>query len=419
VSLRPEVLRALRRIDWDFPRPLQGTSVVPHWYPATFPASLPATLVELLSEPGQVVFDPFGGVGTTAAEAIRLGRVGWTNDFNPVATLAAYVGTHLAALRVRRVDLWPLEELGAMLGGTRSGGQTQFRFLASKMPRETFVKPSPEQTWNTVARGAPRWDLLAQWFHERTLQEIRHINRDLEGRLDGEALLAGRTAISASLRSLSSQTRSWGHIADNVLPRERVKKSARTRIARWLTCTQRTFANMAPSPRAHDSSPYAWVTQGNWYDDSGHIQFAPKKRPSLIVCSPPYGGAVDYILSQRLSLYYLGYSDANIAELVANEIGARRKRFAQTSYGSSIDETIASLARALERTAPNAAAAIVVPDRNGSRRQLADSIDEDLTGRGWQRVMRRVRSIRQLRTRQRWTSIKREHILVYARAEDP
>lgn len=46
----------------------------PTLHPARFPIALPSFFVKLLTEPGQTVFDPFGGTGTTAVAAEGLGR---------------------------------------------------------------------------------------------------------------------------------------------------------------------------------------------------------------------------------------------------------------------------------------------------------------------------------------------------------
>lgn len=46
----------------------------PTRHPARFPIELPSFFINLLSKPGQLVFDPFGGTGTTALAAERLGR---------------------------------------------------------------------------------------------------------------------------------------------------------------------------------------------------------------------------------------------------------------------------------------------------------------------------------------------------------
>ena len=57
--------------------------------------ALVGELVSRLSEPGDVVFDPFAGFGTTLAVAERLGRQGWGLELDPER--AAFARAGLAA----------------------------------------------------------------------------------------------------------------------------------------------------------------------------------------------------------------------------------------------------------------------------------------------------------------------------------
>jgi DNA modification methylase len=43
-------------------------------HPARFPLQLPSFFIKLMTLPGQLVFDPFGGTCTTAVAAENLGR---------------------------------------------------------------------------------------------------------------------------------------------------------------------------------------------------------------------------------------------------------------------------------------------------------------------------------------------------------
>jgi DNA modification methylase len=54
-------------------------------YMAAFPQSIPRYFIDLFTEKGDVVFDPFSGKGTTPAEALIMGRKGIGNDLNPLA----------------------------------------------------------------------------------------------------------------------------------------------------------------------------------------------------------------------------------------------------------------------------------------------------------------------------------------------
>src|SRR5215475_5734664 len=54
-------------------------------YRACFKPQLPRFFVERLTHPGDVVYDPFMGRGTTPVEAALLGRVPFGNDINPLS----------------------------------------------------------------------------------------------------------------------------------------------------------------------------------------------------------------------------------------------------------------------------------------------------------------------------------------------
>ena len=69
VQAGPDMVRpsTLLRLEPDF-------TPNPTGHPARFPIELPTFFVKLMTQPGQLVFDPFGGTGTTAVAAERLGR---------------------------------------------------------------------------------------------------------------------------------------------------------------------------------------------------------------------------------------------------------------------------------------------------------------------------------------------------------
>lgn len=53
-------------------------------HPAMFPVELPIRAMQLLTEPGQIVVDPFMGSGTTMIAAQQLGRVAYGMEMNPL-----------------------------------------------------------------------------------------------------------------------------------------------------------------------------------------------------------------------------------------------------------------------------------------------------------------------------------------------
>ena len=88
----------------------QAASIHEISYRACFKPQLPAYFISRLTEPGEVVYDPFCGRGTTAIEAALHGRRVIANDVNPLS----------AILTRPRLELPDLEAIAARLAQIRS-----------------------------------------------------------------------------------------------------------------------------------------------------------------------------------------------------------------------------------------------------------------------------------------------------------
>lgn len=71
-SISPNIFRIPNSGDQAYTRACRDADLPPH--PARMPHALAAKMIEFLSMPGEIVFDPFGGSGTTARAAEDLGR---------------------------------------------------------------------------------------------------------------------------------------------------------------------------------------------------------------------------------------------------------------------------------------------------------------------------------------------------------
>jgi hypothetical protein len=65
----------------------RGHSIHEISYRACFKSQLPAFFIERLTDPGDRVFDPFSGRGTTAVQAALMGRAPAANDVNPLSAM--------------------------------------------------------------------------------------------------------------------------------------------------------------------------------------------------------------------------------------------------------------------------------------------------------------------------------------------
>jgi adenine-specific DNA methylase len=69
-------------------------------YRACFKPSLPKFFIEKYTQPGQLVYDPFSGRGTTIIEAALLGRQVIANDVNPISAILSGGRLHIPELTV-------------------------------------------------------------------------------------------------------------------------------------------------------------------------------------------------------------------------------------------------------------------------------------------------------------------------------
>lgn len=84
-SEQVKALSQLTKEEWrEYTKTVWSIANVSHeLHPATFPVEIPKRLTKLFSFWGETVFDPFGGVGSTAVAALREGRRALCIDQNP------------------------------------------------------------------------------------------------------------------------------------------------------------------------------------------------------------------------------------------------------------------------------------------------------------------------------------------------
>ena len=422
-----DIRRELLTVDWNFPTRFDGAFRSQHWYPGTFPTELPGTIIQALTSIDDVVLDPYGGVGTTATEALRLGRRAWHVELNRPATLAAYVSGSFVLLK-RSQPAMATSLLSALRSMIQNlGGGQLFKLdpadIATKEVDEFLcqvIYPNPiEFLKNIFFDDTPNWESLECWYHRRTLDQIVRIVDMLRHQETAMLTLLGTMCLSACLRPLSSQTRSWGHIADNVLPKTRLEKDTARGLKRWLSHfdgnLRRTDVKQVRE-KGDKLTTQFYVSLYDWLDGTP-IDASGIHTVSLLITSPPYGGAIDYILSQRLSYYLFG---ATVAELIAHqriEIGARRKRSRSNAREEWATDLSAALGKQRDWVAEDGTIAIVLPHKSEGRSNGNEMIDQTLRNGGWMKELSIDRSIHTMRTRQAWSSIKQETVSVYKRRQ--
>ncbi|WP_027161897.1 DNA methyltransferase [Mesorhizobium sp. WSM1293] len=417
--MEADVHRQLSLVDWDFIErgPLDISAI--HWYPGSFAPGLPGVLIDLLSKPDATVFDPFCGIGSTAVAAILRGRNSVSCDINPVGVMSGLATAGLLSLLLRNQYLF--EDVFDCLREVVEEVQGKNGFVRNpKRPGtdvDDYVEDLGGNSLNDIMPYLFRQatiESLRIWYHPKTLVELQRLIDVLEAStIPRFAKVVGFTMLSAIARSTSSETRSWGHVADNVRPREFVYKDVMRAATTWLQRTRRQLSSVRGSVHrpAHVArfafSVVDWTLQKK--------QISLEQEAELLLTSPPYGGAIDYGLAQRLTMYFMGMSDDALAALVSAEIGARRKRSRPGHINLWAEQLVEVAGRQLGCMAPASYAAYVLPHKDHGRDMGELMLKEALSELGWALCFSADRSVRQSRTRQSWTSIKKETILVFRR----
>ncbi len=293
VLIAPE---RLDRIDWDFP----GAGNVPgsvhglHWFPGNFIAQIPAALIQVLSKPNDLVFDPFAGSATTAIEALKLGR-------------RAIVSDRLSP------SLLIMEGKLALLQGTLGRRERQ-RILA--------LLAFEHECWSNRPgrRGEGSDPVLRDWYAPATLSQLRYLWFIVETQpapaqkvlaaIFSDVLFDCASTEGAETRSGKRRRHHWGWIADNVRPKAAIEHNAIHHFAQRLT--QLNAVETMASP------PACFVVQ----QDARRLAL-PDAAVELVVTSPPYIGVIDYAKANRLLYAWMGWPMLRERK---EEIGARFRR---------------------------------------------------------------------------------------------
>ena len=310
----------LKEMDWGFTDDdTQFLAHDLHPYPAKFIPQLPGTFISLLSSRGEVVFDPFGGSGTTALEAIRLGRRALSVDANPVAALIGKVKT-------ARVSSESTSELHLLHGSLRA--------LLESLPNDSAELIAAYGVY------APTIANREKWFADSAFGELAHI-RYRVNQLQNEtardiALLAlSRTVLSSSFQDSETRYKS--------VPRTVNVGETTKRYVKEFESVMKSVARNAAATRYGVSRFLTSDVRNLSPEDiqDGSVDF--------VVTSPPYGNATDYHLYHRFRLLWLGYDPIALGKVeIGSHLKHQRESSGFDSYFADMRKTLDGIGRVLK-----------------------------------------------------------------------
>jgi len=325
-----KVARDLAAIDWAFSSEDTGFLTHDlHPYPAKFIPQIPMHVIARLSLRGELVLDPFGGSGTTALEAVRLGRRALSVDANAVGTLIAKVKT----CNLDRSAATDLHAIRSLL---------MARFMDLSSP-ETLCAEN-----ETYIPEIPNMD---RWFPPTSRGELALIRCRIGAMENHKARDLALLALSRIITAVSFQDSETRYSSK---PRDIPEGQT---LKRFLISLDKVMKNVVRTQPILRYGVSEFMTA-----DTRQLATRVLKPESvdLIVTSPPYGNANDYHLYHRFRLFWLGYDPLQLAK---TEIGSHlRHQKESTGFESYVAEMRQSLSEMLKVLKPGRYAVLVVGD---------------------------------------------------------
>ena len=270
-------------------------------YRACFKPQLPRFFIERLTEPGDIVYDPFMGRGTTPIEAALMGRVPFGCDINPLS----------AVLTKPRFSPPELEAISARLG------EIDFND-AGEEPEDLLVFYHPE----TLKQISALREYLLQKAKAGTLDKTDEWIRMLAiNRLTGHS--AGFFSVYTLPPNQAVSVRSQRKINEkrNQTPPKRdvpklILKKSRQLLGDCNAETIDAITSIAPNAqlltRACDHTPEI---------QSGFV--------SLVVTSPPFLNVVQYADDNWLRCWFIGVDAKSVKLTVPKKLEAWQEAMTQ------------------------------------------------------------------------------------------
>lgn len=263
-------------------------------YRACFKPQLPAFFIDRLTEPGDVVYDPFMGRGTTPLEAALRGRVPVGNDVNPLSTVLLrprLMPPEPAAIERRLGEL----DLSAAIDGPED-------LLAFYHP-DTLREICALRAWLLAREGEDRFDDVDDWIR---MVAINRLTGHSPGFFSVYTMPPNQAVSAATQRKINERRQQtpprrdvraivWKKTRSLLADSDAAQRAGlRALFARGMLCT----APASATPRLADNSV------------------------DLVVTSPPFLDVVQYAADNWLRCWFCGVDAETVPITMARSVTA-------------------------------------------------------------------------------------------------
>ncbi|MBI3416802.1 MAG: site-specific DNA-methyltransferase, partial [Verrucomicrobia bacterium] len=261
---------------------------------ACFKPQLPRFFIERLTRPGDIVYDPFMGRGTTPLEAALLGRVPFGCDVNPLSLVLT--GARLrpptleqVAARLRQIDFTAIDETSDD--------------LLVFYHRETLREIAALKSYLLDRRAAQTLDSIDEWI---CLVALNRLTGHSAGFFSVYTMPPNQ-AVSAKSQRKTNERR--GQIPPRRDVPKLILKKSRDLLKHCDAATRATL-NQVVSSALLLHEPAASTPQ------------IPSDSVALVVTSPPFLDVVDYAGDNWLRCWFLGIDPKSVKLTVPKKLEA-------------------------------------------------------------------------------------------------
>ena len=284
-----------------------------HAFAAKFPPQLPRLFIRALTNPGDVVLDPMMGSGTAVVEAVLNGRRGIGLDIDPLA------------MRLTRTKVTPVNVESARDAGYRVASRAR-----SYESDNHLIESALSERFDSRTQA-----FVDYWFLPSTQRELMALVLAIE---EVESVPVRRfleltlSSIIVTKSGGVSMARDLAHTRPHLVKTKKPRSSL-VEFSKRLNKNLSSIARLKPLGTA-------WPLLG----DARSMPLADAC-VDLVVTSPPYANAIDYMRAHKFSLVWLGSSIPELSTLRGEYIGSER---GGPSYVADLPERPSRVIRQLE-----------------------------------------------------------------------
>jgi SAM-dependent methyltransferase len=258
------------------------------------PLAVASHLISGLTVPSATVGDPMCGSGTTLVAAAELGRGFCGLDRDALAAL-------IARCAVSYHDTAAIQQYGRqVLDGARRSVRRSGRVLPSFLASLPFEDA----------------EFLRSWFPSRSLVELLALSRSIGSLRPGPA----RDALWVAFSGLIIAKSAGASFALDITRSRPHRVSTKPVVSPFEVWGDRLSRMANRLPFADRPVPAAGTVG---HGDARAISW-PNESVDLLLTSPPYKTAIDYLRAHKFSLIWMGHRLADLRELRGTMIGTER-----------------------------------------------------------------------------------------------